>query len=64
MPKDYKGERVTFAFAGGLGYQTQPKTDGFVLEVNGKEALRFDLPEPKVWTMPTNGSSYGWTPAA
>ena len=50
VPKDHKGDRVTFAFAGGLGYQTQPKTEGFVLEVNGKEALRFDLPEPRTWT--------------
>ena len=42
-------DRVTFVFAGGLGYSSEPKTEGFVLEINGKETLRFDLPEPKKW---------------
>ena len=50
VPKDEKADRVTFAFAGGLGYSVQPKTEGFVLEINGRDALRFDLPEPKTWT--------------
>ena len=49
VPADASGERVTFAFAGGLGYASEPKTEGFVLEINGTEALRFDLPEPASW---------------
>jgi hypothetical protein len=50
LPADCRGDRVTFTFAGGLGYGTEPKSEGFVLEINGKEALRFDLPEPRTWT--------------
>jgi len=49
VPRDAVGDRVTFAFAGGLGYSSQPKTDGFVLEINGKEALRFDMPIQERW---------------
>ena len=42
-------ECITFVFAGGLGFSSEPKTEGFALEINGKETLRFDLPEPKTW---------------
>lgn len=49
MPKESGNDRVTFVFAGGLGYSSEPKTEGFALEINGKETLRFDLPEPKTW---------------
>ena len=49
VPKELSSDRVTFVFAGGLGFGSEPKTEGFVLEINGKEALRFDLPEPKTW---------------
>jgi hypothetical protein len=49
VPKDHAGDRVTFVFAGGLGFGSDPKSEGFALEINGKEALRFDLPEPKAW---------------
>lgn len=50
IPKPQPDERVTFVFAGALGFSSEPKTEGFVLEVNGKEALRFDMPAPKQWT--------------
>lgn len=36
---------TTFLFAGGLGWITQPATDGFELSVNDRPVLRFDLPE-------------------
>jgi hypothetical protein len=49
VPKEPANERVTFVFAGGLGFSSEPKTEGFVLEINGKETLRFDLPEPTTW---------------
>lgn len=39
-------ETTTFLFAGGLGWITQPVTEGFELLVNGQAVLRFDLPEP------------------
>ena len=39
-------ETTTFLFAGGLGWITQPVTEGFELSVNGQAVLRFDLPEP------------------
>ncbi len=49
VPKDFAGDYATFAFAGGLGYSSEPKTEGFVLEINGKEALRFDMPASGKW---------------
>ena len=50
IPKAQPEERVTFVFAGGLGFSSEPKTEGFVLDVNGKEALRFDMPVAERWT--------------
>jgi hypothetical protein len=51
LPEKYAEARVTFVFAGGLGYSSQPKTNGFALDINGKEALRFDIPAPDTkWT--------------
>jgi hypothetical protein len=49
VSEERAGDRVTFVFAGVLGYGSEPKTEGFALDINGKEALRFDLPEPKTW---------------
>jgi len=40
---EHKGRSITFVFAGGLGWRSQPKTKGFALEVGGREALSFDL---------------------
>ncbi len=49
LPTKCADDRVTFVFAGGLGFSSQPKTEGFALDINGKEALRFDLPPPDKW---------------
>jgi hypothetical protein len=49
VPQKPSGDRVTFVFAGGLGFASEPNSEGFVLEINGQEMLRFDLPEPKTW---------------
>jgi len=40
---EHEGKSVTFVFAGGLGWRSQPKTKGFAFEVGGKEVLAFDL---------------------
>jgi len=40
---EHKGRSVTFVFAGGLGWRSEPKTKGFTLEVGGREVLAFDL---------------------
>jgi len=48
-PEAQPRERVTFVFAGGLGFSSEPATEGFALDVNGTEALRFDMPAPKQW---------------
>ena len=52
LPKSQPDERVTFAFAGSLGFSSEPKTEGFALDVNGTEALRFDMPAAVSWTSP------------
>lgn len=49
VPNELPGDRVTFVFAGGLGYASEPKTEGFILEIDGKQALKFDLPDPASW---------------
>jgi hypothetical protein len=49
MPKDFSGDRVTFVFSGGLGFSSQPKTEGFVLEIDGRDAVRFDMPATGKW---------------
>ena len=49
VPMEPASKPVTFVFAGGLGFASEPKTQGFALEINGKETIRFDLPEPKIW---------------
>ena len=38
-------ESTTFMFTGALGYWSEPKTDGFLMTIDGKEQIRFDLPE-------------------
>jgi len=44
-------EKVCFIFAGGLGYSGQPKTEGFMLAMNDKDLLKFDLPDngERIW---------------
>ena len=44
VPKT-ESSAVTFLFAGGLGYATTAKTDGFVLSMNGKDLVSFDVVE-------------------
>ena len=34
---------VHFVFLGAMGYRSQPVTDGFALEVDGRQRLRFDI---------------------
>ncbi|HOZ49635.1 MAG TPA: glycoside hydrolase family 2 TIM barrel-domain containing protein [Candidatus Hydrogenedentes bacterium] len=43
VPADLATEAVTFVFAGGLGWKSQPKTDGFALAVNGEDVLDLDV---------------------
>ena len=40
IPDDGK---AVFLFLGGVGWTSEPKTEGFVLSVNGKRSLRFDV---------------------
>ncbi|HOC70427.1 MAG TPA: hypothetical protein PKO23_16590, partial [Candidatus Hydrogenedentes bacterium] len=41
---------LTLVFAGGLGWTSQPATEGFSLSINGTEALRFDVTNKRaVW---------------
>jgi len=54
LPEKCTDDRVTFVFAGGLGYSSQPKTKGFALDINGKEAVQFDIPAPEKWVNADN----------
>lgn len=50
-PKKLGEKPVTFVFAGGIGYESQPKTTGFGLIVGDAEALRFDISRtPGLWS--------------
>ncbi len=49
VPIDVPADHVTFVFAGGLGYRSAPASQGFVLEINGHEALRFDVSPIDGW---------------
>lgn len=51
VPADWDAPSVTFVFAGGLGWRTQPRSAGHVLLLDGKEVVRFDLARrPTTWT--------------
>ncbi|MBN2505088.1 MAG: hypothetical protein JXQ71_00180 [Verrucomicrobia bacterium] len=45
VPSEIRDERITFMFGGGLGYRSEPRTEGFMFQVNGIDQVRFDLPE-------------------
>ncbi|MDD3587408.1 MAG: glycoside hydrolase family 2 TIM barrel-domain containing protein [Thermoguttaceae bacterium] len=40
-----KGSTHSFIFAGAMGFYAEPKTDGFLLKLNDRAILRFDLPQ-------------------
>ena len=47
---DSPNESQVLVFAGGLGWITEPETEGFMLEINGKPCLPFDVTrEPQEW---------------
>ena len=37
------GSTMVYYFSGGVGWETEPKTDGFALVLNNEEKLRFDV---------------------
>ena len=37
------GSTLVYCFSGGVGWETEPKTDGFALVLNSEEKLRFDV---------------------
>ena len=43
VPEAFDGDGVTFIFAGGLGWISQPETEGFALSVGGKDVIDFDV---------------------
>ena len=51
VPADWTGSEVTFVFAGGLGWVSQPKSEGFALLLNDQPLLRFDVTrEAQTWS--------------
>jgi hypothetical protein len=62
-PESLPGDFVTFVFAGGVGWISQPQTDGFVLGINGKDALRFDVCRGRgLWRDESNRVTLSLTP--
>jgi len=50
VPEDVDDQKVSFVFAGGLGWAEEPDGGGFDFWVNGKDVLDFDLAfEPFTW---------------
>jgi hypothetical protein len=49
VPNDVPTEGVAFAFAGGLSHAAPPGGEGFTLEINGKEIMRFAAPPLDAW---------------
>lgn len=48
---DRRGAPWVLCFSGGVGWETDPKTDGFGLQINGRERLRFDVTRtPSRWS--------------
>jgi len=43
VPETIDSDHVTFVFAGGLGWRSEPETPGFAFCVNGKRMLDFDV---------------------
>jgi hypothetical protein len=63
LPENWPGEVVTFVFAGGLGWVSEAKTEGFEFLLNGREALRFDIStKPKTWTIASGKVSVSFLP--
>ena len=47
---------IVLCLTGGLGHESQPETDGFMLAVDGKDTLRFDLSRKFIRWQAKNGS--------
>ena len=43
VPETFDGEGVTFVFAGGLGWVSQPVMGGFAFAVDGEDVVDFDV---------------------
>jgi beta-galactosidase len=53
IPAEPREPTVTLAFAGGLGWRSQPPAEGFALLLDGKEVLRFGFADtPATWRSP------------
>ena len=43
VPQAGQADTVTFVFLGAVGYQSQPRTEGYSFAVDGKDMVRFDV---------------------
>jgi hypothetical protein len=51
VPADWKNSEVTFVFAGGLGWISQPRGEGFTLLLNDQPLVSFDVArEDQTWS--------------
>ena len=45
MPTDWDEDKLVYVFAGGFGWHSEPRTDGFRFWLNEKPCISFNLPE-------------------
>ena len=63
VPQTLESEHVTFVFAGGLGWRSEPETPGFAFCVNGKRVTDFDVTDAsRQWKDDASGISLVFLP--
>ncbi|MBX7256747.1 MAG: hypothetical protein K1Y02_10325 [Candidatus Hydrogenedentes bacterium] len=63
VPEPFSEEGITFVFAGGLGWISEPQTDGFMLSIDGKDAIGFDVGHGRVdWKDETGKVTLNFVP--
>ena len=63
VPASLDSAHVTFVFAGGLGWRSEPETAGFAFCVNGKPIINFDVTDAyRQWRDEATGISLMFLP--
>lgn len=58
-----EGSPVVLIFIGGVGYESEPQTEGFQLSIEGQSPLKFDITRrPTRWSSPQGGLELHYFP--